>query len=45
MSKVENSSVINEEVKTNKKANLELDKKFEGNNEEVFERLKEIKSN
>ena len=45
MSKVENSPVNNEEVKTSKKANLELDKKFEGNNEEVFERLKEIKSN
>ena len=45
MSKVENSPVNNEEVKTSKKTNLELDKKFESNNEEVFERLKEIKTN
>lgn len=45
MSKVENSPVNNEEVKTSKKTNLELDKRFEGNNEEVYERLKEIKSN
>lgn len=45
MSKVENSPVNNEEVKTSKKVVLELDKKFESNNEEVSERLKEIRSN
>ena len=45
MSKVENSPVNNEEVKSSKKPIFELDKKFESNNEEVFERLKEIKSN
>ncbi len=45
MSKVENSPVNNEEVKTSKKVVLELDKKFESNNEEVTERLKEIRSN
>ena len=46
MSKLENSPVVNnEEVKTSKKVVLELDKKFENNNEEVSERLKEIRSN
>ncbi len=45
MSKLDISPVNNEETKTSKKVVLELDKKFEGNNEEVAERLKELRIN